>query len=93
MMLGEIVGEVVTSSSPVNDELPLFDSVLDPIKSHVDRLGSALLDGLVYDAGRTSVIGLNRSGSLWVAEFFEYSAKHGSIFGVVKETAHFCFSR
>jgi hypothetical protein len=47
MMLGEVVGEVVAASAPVNVEVvTLLDSVLDPVEAHVDGFGSVLFDGV-----------------------------------------------
>ena len=40
MMLGDVVGQVGFSWFPVHLELVLFDSVSDPVKPHVNGLGS-----------------------------------------------------
>ena len=49
-MLGKIIGEVIGAFFPVNSELILADAIADPIESHVDGFGAALLDGVVNDA-------------------------------------------
>ena len=36
VVLGEVVGEDVGAFSPVHVELPLSDSVADPVEAHVD---------------------------------------------------------
>ena len=69
VMLGEVVGMVVGTSFPVYKKLPLTHTVADPIKSHVDGFGAALLDGAVDDACGSHVVRLERSGWLWVAHF------------------------
>jgi len=52
VMLGWVVGEVVTPRAPVDSELFLRDAVAHPIKSHVNRTRPLLFDGVVDDAGR-----------------------------------------
>ena len=47
MLLGEIIGIIIRSFSPVDDELALSDPIADPVKAHVHRFGSLLLDGVV----------------------------------------------
>ena len=56
-MLGEVVGQVVGSFAPEDEELALLDAVPDPIKTHVDGFGSALLDGVVCDSRSGGVVG------------------------------------
>jgi hypothetical protein len=87
MMFGEVVGQVVGSSAPVDDKLALGDPVADPIKSHVNGFGSALFDGAIGDAGRTGVVGLDGGGGLGVAEIMEGGADGGGFFAIMKESA------
>jgi hypothetical protein len=35
MLLGEIIGIIIRSFSPVDDELSLGDAVTDPVEAHV----------------------------------------------------------
>ncbi len=35
VMLGEVVAEVFSAGSPVDDELVLLDSIPDPVETHV----------------------------------------------------------
>lgn len=42
VMFGEVITEVVSSFTPVYEELVLFDAILDPVKSHVHRFGLTL---------------------------------------------------
>jgi hypothetical protein len=50
-MLGEVVAEVFSAGSPVDDELVLLDSVANPVETHVHCSGFALLEGVVCDSG------------------------------------------
>ncbi len=51
MMLGEVVGEVLSAQSPVDDELVLFYAVANPVETHVHAAGFALFERVVGDAG------------------------------------------
>jgi hypothetical protein len=42
MVLGEVVGKIVFSGTPVDYELALLHSVADPIKAHVYGFGAML---------------------------------------------------
>jgi hypothetical protein len=42
MVLGKVVGQVLGTRAPVNEEVTVFDAVADPIKAHIDSLGSPL---------------------------------------------------
>ena len=64
MMFCEIVSKVGFASAPVDVELVLVDSVLDPVESHVHGFGSALLDGVVGYAVCDGVIGAH--GGWWL---------------------------
>ena len=51
MVFGDIVGEFVAfSRDPENCELTLFDSVADPVKSHVNGFGAFVFDGAVGES-------------------------------------------
>ncbi len=56
VVLGKGSSEVVSSSSPVDNELTLVDPVSDPIKSHVNGLGTSLLDGVIGNASSTGIL-------------------------------------
>jgi hypothetical protein len=47
MMLGKVVGEIVFTCTPMNNELALLDSVADPVEAHVYGFGSTLFDCLL----------------------------------------------
>ena len=67
MMLCPVVGVVVGSGFPVDDELALLDTVFEPVESHVDGFGAFLLDCVIGDALSTSVVSLDRSWWLGMA--------------------------
>jgi hypothetical protein len=76
VMFSEIVSIVVSARFPMDEELALaYHTVTNPIEAHVDGLGSALLGGVVGNAGIGDVIGLPRCGWLGVVKFEESSAK------------------
>jgi hypothetical protein len=91
-MFGEIIGKVVAAASPVNVEVALFDSVLDPIESHVDGFGSSLFDGAIGNARGAGVVSLQGSGALWVAHVDESSAQSFGVFSIEEEGAELGFS-
>jgi len=43
-VLGEVIGQIGCSKAPRNKKLFLVKPILDPIKTHVNRLGLFLLD-------------------------------------------------
>ena len=69
MMLGEVVGQVVGSPLPQDGELPLGNSVPDPVEAHVNGFGSALLDGVIGNALGTFIVSDDCCGRLWMAHF------------------------
>ena len=91
MVFGEVVGHVVTAPSPVYKELALFDSVLNPVETHVDCFGSLLFDCVVDDAGRTCVVCLNGGWGLRVSHFLECGAEFGAFFCIEEQSSHFGF--
>ena len=66
MMLAVIVAQVSDAGLPVDEELTLACVFVYPIKAHVDRFRSFLLDGVVGEAVGGGVVDLNWSGRLWV---------------------------
>ena len=43
-MLGEVIGEIVGTFSPMNMDLTLVNSILNPVETHVNGFGSSLFD-------------------------------------------------
>ena len=71
MVFGEVVRQIEIGGCPVNVILSLFDSVLDPVESHVDGSGSSLFDVFVGKACCHGVVELDRCRRLWVAHLFQ----------------------
>jgi len=57
MMLGEVVRKIGDPALPVNLELALRHPVTDPVETHVDGLGAALLAGVTSNAMGAFVVG------------------------------------
>jgi hypothetical protein len=90
-MLGKVVGEIVFTSTPMNNELALLDSVADPVKVHVYGFGSTLFDCFVGDASIACIVGVDGYYSLWMAHLFEYNAEGDTVASVLEYGAEFCF--
>ncbi len=91
MVLGEVVGQIVGATAPVDEELALGDVVFDPVEAHVDGFGAALLDSVVDDAFGTGVVSLDWSGGLGPAHGDECVSKDTGVLGVDEEGAEFGF--
>ena len=65
-MLGLIVAQFSDAGLPLDEELTLDCVVAYPIKAHVDRFRSFLLDGVVGEAVGGRVVYLDWSGRMWV---------------------------
>ena len=64
--------------------MALADAVADPVESHVDGFGAALLDCVIGDAGAASIVDDDWSSWLRVAHFGE-SSTHGDGFFTIEE--------
>ena len=69
MVLDVIITEVSDDGLPVDEEPILACAVAYPIKAHVDRFRSILLDGVVGKAVGGEVVDLDWRGRLWVPHF------------------------
>ena len=65
--LREEVRHVVEAADEKDTEVPLADSVPDPVQAHVRGLGHALGDGVGRDADGHLVVAKQRGGRLRVA--------------------------
>ncbi len=82
MLFSEVIGEITGAWGPIDVELALLDLIADPIKSHIHRFGSDLLDGVVDDSKSSGVIGLDGRGRLWMPHFDAGSAEWNGFLGV-----------
>ena len=71
MVLVMIVSQVSDARLPVDKELTLDCAVAYPIKAHVYRFRSFLLDGVVGEAVGGGVVDLDWRVRLWVPQFAE----------------------
>ena len=71
MVLGVIFTQNSDAGLPVDEELSLDCAVAYPIKVHVNRFRSFLLDGVVEKAVGGGVVNLDWRGRLWVPQFAE----------------------
>jgi hypothetical protein len=90
MMLREVIGTISGTLFPMDEKLALTDAIPDPIKSHIDRLGPTLFDGVVGNACSSIVVGLDGCGGLRMTHFFKSDTYGTGIFSVVKESGQFC---
>ena len=74
MLFGEVVSKVASARGPIYVELALFDSITDPVKTHIHSFGSLLFYGVVDDAEGSGVISLDWCGWLGMVHFFEGGA-------------------
>ena len=84
-MLGEVVSAIGGSWGPVDMELTLLDSILDPIESHVYGLGSDLFTGVVSYATYRGVVDLYWGGRLGVSQFYQAGAEHNCFRAIDKQ--------
>ena len=66
-----IVSQVSDAGLPVDEELTLACAFACPIKAHVNRFRSLLLDSVVGKAVGGGVVDLDWHGGLWVPQFTE----------------------
>ena len=92
MVFGVVVSFVDAARAPVDDELALFDSVADPVETHVNGAGALLLDVLIGNATGGRVIGEDGSGILWVPHFDEDGSENEAFLGVGKDAGDFRFA-
>ena len=92
VVLGVVISKIGHPRLPVDKELPLVGPVLDPIKLHVDGLGSFLFDGVVCKTLSSGVVDLHGGGRLWMAHFLKRCADGDGLLpiGVGGGTFRFC---
>ena len=89
MVLAEVVSEVGMAWCPIYMEVSLVDSILEPVESHVNGLGSSLFDIGVCDSNCSGIIHLDWCGRLGSADFLECGSNGSSFFGIGKGSTHF----
>jgi hypothetical protein len=71
MMLGKAVGEIVNTSSLVNEELTLVYEVTDSVNTHVNYLIASLFDIFIGNTSCACIVCLDWCGTLWVSHFYQ----------------------
>ena len=59
MMFCEVISKVVSTLLPVDKELALANTVLDPVKTQIHCFGSSLANGAIGNACGTGVVSLD----------------------------------
>jgi hypothetical protein len=78
--------------SPIDVKVALADTVTNPVKAHVDCLGTFLFDCVIGNSGSSAVVSLYGSGWLGImSEFFKAGAKWACLFAIVEEGSKFSF--
>ncbi len=88
-MFCKVISKVRGAWVPVDLELFLCDAILDPIKSHIYGFGFLLFDMFVCKTISHGVVGLNRSGWLWVAQVFKSLSHWSTLLGMVENASNF----
>ena len=91
VVLCKVVGEVGFAWGPIDIELVLFDTVAQPVKSHVDCFGLVLFDSAISDTVSGAVVSSDWSGWLRMAEFAEGDAERDSCPCIHEEGGDFGF--
>jgi hypothetical protein len=89
MMLGKLVGEIDFTGTPMDDELTLFDSIADPVETHVNCFGSALFDCFVGNASGTGIVSLAWCCCLRMSHLLECNTEWDAVAIVVEHSAEF----
>jgi len=93
MMFGNIISKVETPGCPIDIELFVQDSVLDPVETHVNSLGTFLFDSVIGNACGRGVVSLERGGWLGMPHFIESVSDGHGFSSIEKECPKFSFSR
>ena len=93
VMFGMIIYQILGSRSSVNDKLALLGPILDPIKTHVNSLGSFLFYGAIGESDSKSVVDLHGSGRLGMPHFLKILAERDVFLPIDVGSSHFCFIR
>jgi len=90
-VLGVVIGKIISALLPVDAELALANAVTDPVETHINRFGAALLDGVIDETIGTSIVRLDRRGWLGVAHFDEGSPDLASVLAIEVKASEFSF--
>ena len=90
VMLGVVVCKVGVSRGPFNGELPLVNSVWDPVETHVHSLGPLEFVVTVGKSTGSGIVGGDFGGTrLLMAKLLQDVSDENSFLAIVEEGAHF----
>jgi len=92
VMLAEIIGAVEAAFTPVDVKLALADAIANPVKAHVNCFRTFLFDCVIGNTGGSTVVSLNGSGRLRMAEFFKANTDRTRLFAVEVDGSELSFS-
>ena len=90
-MFSVIIGKVVRPWPPIDQELSVAGPVLDPIKTHVDCLGSFLFDRVIGETFGSRVVDLHWRWRLRVAHLLERGSNGDGFLSVEVRGGNFGF--
>jgi len=85
VMLNEGISFVGGTWLPKDVILALANEIMNPIKLHVNGFGPFLFDVIVGNSSGCGIVGLNRSGRLWMSKFLKGNAQWASMFGIEEQ--------
>lgn len=89
VMFCEVVGAILGRWFPLEMEICVCLLILQPIVPHVDGFGASLLDGLVSETNRGSIVQCYRCGGLRIPHFFKRNADGNGLPTVDKGSSNF----
>ena len=91
MIFGEVAGPVGRAFIPINEELLLVNTILDPKEAHVNGLRAVSAHGTVGNPSHSGVVHLDRCRAVGEAKFLKHNAKNHGILAVMEQPANFAF--
>ena len=95
MMFRVVIALVETARFPIYIVLFLFLAVANPKESHVECLGTLLLESIMRESDRCSIVSLDWSpfSRLWVAEVLQTIANRNTFLTIKVQSTRFGFGR
>ena len=91
-LLSVIITAIVDNRAPINAKLDLIRSVLQPVKTHVNCLGSLLFEIFIHKTNSSSAINLHRSRRLRMIKKFQNLPQRKNFFCIFEGRRNFCLS-
>jgi hypothetical protein len=90
-MLGEVIGPIAGPLVPEWPDMSHFDTIFDPMVSHVPSFGTFRFHEIRDDSKGGSIVSLDRGRWLWVADGNEGITDGNGSLGVVEKSSTFGF--